>query len=69
MDTYVVVVYCSTNDDGADTPEVSVRAFETWINVSIPRVHRNVSPVPTPNTPVLETYESFRKTLRVPGSR
>ena len=55
MDTYVVVVYCSTNEDDADVLEVSVRVFETWTDVSIPRVHRNVSPVPTSDMSVLET--------------
>ena len=69
MDTYVAVVYCSTKEDGADVWEVSVREFETWVDVSIPRVERNVSPVPTSGISALETYESLRKTLRVPGSR
>ena len=55
MDTYVVVVYCSTKEDEADVLEVSVREFETWIDVSIPRVQRNVSPVPTSGISVLET--------------
>ena len=69
MDTYVVVVYFSTKEDGADVWEVSVREFETWVDVSIPGVQWNVSPVPTSGISVLETYESLRKTLRVPGSR
>ena len=38
MDTYVVVVYYLVNEDGADISEVSAKAFETWIKVSIPRV-------------------------------
>ena len=69
VDTYVVVVYCSTKDDEADVAEVSVREFKTWIDVSIPRVQWKVSPVPTSGIFVLVTYESLRKTLSVPGRR
>ena len=51
----MVVVYYSVNEDGADISEVSVKTFETWIEVSIPRVQWEVSPVPTSDISALET--------------
>ena len=69
VEIYVVVVYCSAKEDGADVTDVSVREFETWIDVSIPRVQWNVSPVPISGIFVSETYESLRNMLSVPGRR
>ena len=69
VDTYVVVVYCSTNEDGADVTDDWVSSCETRIEVSIPSVQLNVSPVAMSGMDVLETYELSRKILMVPGSR
>jgi hypothetical protein len=46
-----------------------VSSWETRMEVSIPSVQLNVSPVPILEILVLETYELLRKAPMVPGSR
>ena len=63
MEMKVVVVYCSTNEDRRDMVADAVSSWKTRMEVSIPSVHLNVSPVAASDVPDFETYESSRKTL------
>lgn len=62
-------MYCSMNEPAADVTEDSVSSWETRMDVSIPSVQLNVSPVEVSDMSVFETYELLRKMLMVPGSK
>jgi len=56
-DVHVVVVYCSTSENGGEVTEDSMGSWETRIGVSISSVQLNVSPVVEPGVFALETCE------------
>ena len=60
-------MYRSTNEDRRDVVTDAVSSWETRMDVSIPSVHLNVSPVAISDVSVFETYELSGKPLIVPG--
>ena len=60
---------CSTNEDGRNVTDDTMSSWGTRIEVSIPSVQSNASPVAISDMSVLETYVLSRKMLIVPGSK